>query len=85
MQTHEPVENGSILGKPGTIDSCYTLHVLLGSHDQLVIDDIVGCVSHSVQRARWMQPTRHARSQVHVLRETLQRTQSSPRLGKNCH
>ncbi len=64
---HVPVEDGAILGEPVAVDSGDTLHVLLGGHDQLVVDDVVRGVRHAVEGARGVQTTGHSGAQVHVL------------------
>ncbi len=68
---HIPVEDGAILGEPVTVNSGDALHVLLGGHDQLVVDDVVRGVGHAVEGTCGMQATGHSGAQVHVLCQAL--------------
>lgn len=65
-------EHGTQLGQPIAIDSGGTLHVLLGGHNQLVVDHIVGRCAETVERRRWMQVAGHARAQIYVFADSLQ-------------
>ena len=48
------------------------LHVLLGGHDELVVDDVVGGESHAEEGRGRVQVHRHARPRAHVLADALQ-------------
>lgn len=43
----------------------------LGCHDKLVVDDVVGRVAHTKQRAGGMEVTRHACPHVHIFPNAL--------------
>lgn len=43
----------------------------LGGHDELVVDDVVGSVAHTKQRARRMEVAGHACPHIHILPNTL--------------
>ena len=45
--------------------------VYFGSHDELVVDDIVRCVTHSEQGRCRVQMARHSSTAVHVLTNAL--------------
>ena len=48
------------------------LHVLLGGHDELVVDDVVGGEAHAEEGRGGVQVHRHAGPRVHVLADALQ-------------
>ena len=61
------------LKNPTTVSERLTdLHVLLGGHDELVVDDVVGGESHSEEGRGGVQVHRHPRPRVHVLSDPLQ-------------
>ena len=48
------------LRQPLRLDVCGGVHELLGGHDELVVDDVVGEGAHAVQRGRGVQVTGNA-------------------------
>ena len=60
------------------------LHVLLGGHDELVVDDVVGGEAHAEEGRGGVQVHRHPRPRVHVLPDPLQsgRLQSQSHAGR---